>query len=76
MSSDDKGNEERMAGVEPVTLGLGSRCSTTELHPHFYNKFKKDRADSVKKYRLFVNKQFKALSDSSLINYHKTTLFL
>ena len=25
---------ERVAGVEPVALGLGSRCSTTELHPH------------------------------------------
>ena len=25
-----------MAGVEPVALGLGSRCSTTELHPHQY----------------------------------------
>ena len=26
---------ERVAGVEPVALGLGSRCSTTELHPQF-----------------------------------------
>ena len=24
---------ERQAGFEPVTLGLGSRCSTTELLP-------------------------------------------
>ena len=24
---------ERVTGVEPATLGLGSRCSTTELHP-------------------------------------------
>ena len=25
---------ERVTGLEPATLGLGSRCSTTELHPH------------------------------------------
>ena len=25
---------ERVTGVEPAALGLGSRCSTTELHPH------------------------------------------
>jgi hypothetical protein len=24
---------ERATGFEPATLGLGSRCSTTELHP-------------------------------------------
>ena len=24
---------ERVTGVEPAALGLGSRCSTTELHP-------------------------------------------
>src|SRR5690606_18163667 len=24
---------ERMTGFEPAALGLGSRCSTTELHP-------------------------------------------
>ena len=27
---------EREKGFEPSTLGLGSRCSTTELLPHVY----------------------------------------
>ena len=27
---------ERVTGVEPAALGLGSRCSTTELHPQCY----------------------------------------
>ncbi len=30
-------NSERETGFEPATLGLGSRCSTTELFPHSYS---------------------------------------
>ena len=35
-----KSDFERVTGVEPAALGLGSRCSTTELHPQ---NFCKDR---------------------------------
>ena len=31
---------ERVTGVEPAALGLGSRCSTTELHPQNFYKDK------------------------------------
>ena len=31
---DSYGFLERETGLEPATLGLGSRCSTTELFPH------------------------------------------
>ena len=30
---DDRLDVERATGFEPATLGLGSRCSTAELHP-------------------------------------------
>ena len=35
-----KGCKERVTGVEPAALGLGSRCSTTELYPQSYAKIR------------------------------------